>query len=144
MTAVWIDIERIHEKARLPQAQTPLAACLDLHAVDSVTVRKGEVAEVHTGLKMAIPTGWEGQLRARSGLARKNGITLVNAVGTIDSDYRDEVIILLTTYKDEPYIINSGDRVAQIAFRQIPVVYLKEVNELSKTERSGGFGSTGV
>ena len=92
-----------------------------------------------------MPTGLEAQVRARSGLALRHGLTLVNAPGTIDSDYRGEVGVILTTLKDEPFVIERGQRIAQLVFARVERVTFTPVDELEDTERgAGGFGSTGI
>jgi dUTP pyrophosphatase len=107
----------------------------------------GERCVVPTGLALALPDGFEGQVRARSGLARKHGIALVNAPGTIDSDYRGEVQVLLVNLGREPYTIEPGDRIAQLVVAPVQRVRIEQVDnaeQLGTTERgSGGFGSTG-
>lgn len=98
-----------------------------------------------TGLIFAIPEGFEGQVRPRSGLALKNGITVLNAPGTIDSDYRGEVKVILANMSDEAFEISRGMRIAQIVFARVEQIKLQEVQSLDETARgSGGFGSTGV
>ncbi len=102
-------------------------------------------AAVPTGLSFAIPEGFEGQIRPRSGLALKNGITVLNAPGTIDSDYRGEVKVILVNTSDEPFEITRGMRIAQIVFARVEQMSLQEVQSLDETARgSGGFGSTGI
>jgi len=135
--------------AVVPSYGTPHAAGLDLHAAldRELVVAPGERVSVPTGLALAIPVGYEGQVRARSGLARKFGIALVNAPGTIDADYRGEVQVLLINLGQQPYHIQPQDRIAQLVIAPIVQVTLETVaqaSELGETERgSGGFGSTG-
>lgn len=122
------------------------AAGLDLcAAIDQpVVVGPGDTAAIGTGLAMAIPPGFEGQVRPRSGLARKHGVTVLNAPGTIDSDYRGEAIVLLVNHGREPFTINSTDRIAQLVIAACAQAELVEVDTLDDTERgAGGFGSTG-
>ena len=117
---------------------------MDLHAVESITIGPGATAAVATGLALAIPRGFEGQVRPRSGLAIKHAVTVVNAPGTIDSDYRGEVKVLLINHGREPFPIAAGDRVAQLVIAPVIQAELVEVDSLSETERgAGGFGSTG-
>src|SRR5690606_416143 len=99
---------------------------------------------IPTGLKLEIPSGWEGQVRPRSGLALKEGLTVLNTPGTIDSDYRGEVGVILINTSRETVVINPNDRIAQILFARVPNVCFKEVENLEETDRGeGGFGSTG-
>lgn len=130
-----------------PTYATPGAAGVDLIAsVDEpVIVRRGEIVLVPTGISLAMPPGLEAQVRARSGLALRHGLTLVNGPGTIDSDYRGEVGVILTTLKDEPYVVERGQRIAQLVFARVERVTFTPVDELEDSERgAGGFGSTGI
>jgi len=118
-----------------------LMACLE----DNVELAPGEYRMIPTGLKMAIPEGYEGQVRPRSGLAAKFGITVLNSPGTIDADYRGEIGVILINHGFEPYTIANGDRIAQLVIAPVVKVELLETAELDETERGeGGFGSTGV
>lgn len=135
------------EGLALPAYQTPGAAGLDLRAaVDAPQVLEpGARAAIPTGLSMAIPHGWEGQVRPRSGLAFRHGLTVANAPGTIDADYRGEVKVLLINLGPEPVEITRGMRVAQLVVARAPQAVLVEVSTLDDTERgAGGFGSTGA
>ena len=130
----------------LPAYQTPEAAGLDLYAAveEPVTLRPGERALVPTGIALALPAGLEAQLRPRSGLALKYGLTLLNSPGTVDSDYRGEIMVLLINHGSEPVTIGRGERIAQCVLNAIMRVTLEEVQELPATYRgSGGFGHTG-
>jgi dUTP pyrophosphatase len=133
----------------MPSYGSTGAAGLDLHAALEApkTLRAGERAAVPTGIAIALPPGYEGQVRARSGLASKFGIALVNAPGTVDEDYRGEVHVLLVNLGQEPYTIQPKDRIAQLVVAPVTRVSLlrvEHVAELGDTERgSGGFGSTG-
>lgn len=141
-----IRVKRVRASAELPRYQTSGAAGMDLHAaVDaSVTLAPGARVLVPTGLAFAIPNGWEGQVRPRSGLAAKHGITVLNAPGTIDSDFRGEVGVVLVNHGQEPFVINRGERIAQIVFAPYAQATLEEVDALDETERgAGGYGSTG-
>ena len=129
----------------LPKYQTKGAVALDLQANEEWILIPGEVALIQTGIYIAIPEGFEGQVRPRSGLAINNGITILNSPGTIDSDYRGEVKIMLYNTSDESFIIHIGDRIAQLVISPIQKVELEEVQELDETDRGeGGFGSTGI
>jgi dUTP pyrophosphatase len=122
------------------------AAGFDLHAAvaEPVVLAPGERALIPTGFAMAMPRELEAQVRPRSGLAFKHGITCLNTPGTIDADYRGEVKVLLINLGQEPFTIERGERVAQIVFQRAPQVSLEEVSELPETDRGeGGFGHTG-
>ncbi|WP_420814293.1 dUTP diphosphatase [Labilithrix luteola] len=129
-----------------PRYQTDGAAGMDLHAAltEPVTLSPLGRVKVPTGLAFAIPKGLEGQVRPRSGLAAKHGVTVLNAPGTIDSDYRGEVAVVLVNLGSEPVTIAPLDRIAQIVFARHETVVLEEVHALDDTERgAGGYGSTG-
>lgn len=130
----------------LPSYQTPDSAGMDLMAdiIEPVLIKKGERRLIPTGLSIELPCGYEAQIRARSGLALKKGIGLVNAPGTIDADYRGEVGIILINWGDEDFEIKKGDRIAQMVIAPVTQVQIVESTQLTETERSsGGFGSTG-
>lgn len=132
-----------------PAYATLGAAGMDLVAAtaenEPMVLAPGARAAVPTGLIFAIPEGFEGQVRPRSGLALKNGVTVLNAPGTIDSDYRGEVKVILVNTSDEPFSISRGMRIAQIIFAKVEQLKLREASSLDETERGeGGFGSTGV
>ncbi|MBN2801224.1 MAG: dUTP diphosphatase [Deltaproteobacteria bacterium] len=129
----------------LPRAATPGAAGLDLLAAESLLIAPGQRAAVATGLQLAIPAGYEGQVRPRSGLALRHGVTVLNAPGTIDSDYRGELRVLLVNLGQEPFQVARGDRVAQLVIAPVATVSLQPVAVLASTARgAGGFGSTGT
>ena len=133
--------------AVIPHYATEGAAGADISAYLSapVTLRPGEYKAIPTGLFMEIPEGYEVQVRPRSGLALKHGITVLNAPGTIDSDYRGEVKVILINHSSEAFTIQDGDRIAQIVIARVHRLPFVEVDDLSATERGeGGFGSTGV
>lgn len=133
--------------AVIPHYATEGAAGADISAYLSapVTLRPGEYKAIPTGLFMEIPEGYEVQVRPRSGLALKHGITVLNAPGTIDSDYRGEVKVILINHSSEAFTIHNGDRIAQIVVARVHRLPFVEVDDLSATERGeGGFGSTGV
>jgi dUTP pyrophosphatase len=122
------------------------AAGFDLHAAVEapVVLSPGERALIPTGFAMAMPKELEAQIRPRSGLAYKHGITCLNSPGTIDADYRGEVKVLLINLGQEPFTIERGERIAQMVFQRVPQVVLEEVSELTDTLRGeGGFGHTG-
>jgi dUTP pyrophosphatase len=139
-------IRRLRNNAILPRYMSELAAGMDLHAgIDEpLTLLPGQRVLVPTGLAMAIPPGFEGQIRPRSGLALRHGVSMVNTPGTIDADYRGEVAVILINHGSEPFQIASGDRIAQLVIAPVQRAELVEVEELEITERNiGGFGHTG-
>lgn len=130
----------------LPYYATSLSAGMDIHAaVDGdIVLSPFKRALIPTGLQVAIPDGYEIQVRPRSGLAYKNGVTVLNTPGTIDADYRGEIKILLVNLGDDFFVIHRGDRIAQLVLQPVYQACLKEVETLDETERGqGGFGSTG-
>ncbi len=131
----------------IPKYQTSGSAGLDLYAFldESIVLKKNEIVLVPTGIYLEIPIGYEVQIRSRSSLALKNGIFCLNSPGTIDSDYRGEIKVILASFNNDSFIINNGDRIAQMVFSKFEHVVFNEVDELSSTERGeGGFGSTNV
>ena len=132
---------------KLPSYESSHAAGMDIRAaLDApLTLNPGERALVPTGFQMALPEGYEAQIRPRSGLAYRNGITMLNTPGTIDSDYRGEVKVLAINHGNEMFTINHGDRIAQMIIAPVQQMFVEEVEELPDSERgSGGFGSTGI
>ena len=135
------------EGALLPEYGTDGAAGADIHAFipHPIVLHPSERVLIPTGLKMEIPPSYEVQIRPRSGLALKHGITVLNAPGTIDSDYRGEVKVILINLSSEDFIIHSGDRIAQMVVHEVKRLPFERVSGLSSTDRGeGGFGSTGV
>lgn len=131
----------------LPAYETAGAAGMDLRAaVDQpVTLVPGARTAIPTGIAIALPAGYEAQVRARSGLARRHGIAMVNSPGTVDSDYRGELQVLLINHGQEPFTVARGDRIAQMVVAPVARVAFEEVASLDETARgAGGFGSTGV
>lgn len=129
----------------LPAYETAGSAGMDICAAQGAILRVGKRAAIATGFAFAIPEGYEVQVRPRSGLALKNGITCLNTPGTIDSDYRGEVKVILANLGDEDFQIKTGDRIAQIVVAPVTQAQMVEVNSLDETARgAGGFGSTGV
>ena len=131
----------------LPAYATQQSAGLDLRANldESIVLRPMERRLVPTGLRIALPEGYEAQVRPRSGLALKHGITVLNTPGTIDADYRGEVMVLLVNFSQEDFIINDGERIAQLVVARYEQADLLYVEELDETERgAGGYGHTGV
>ncbi|MDO5446788.1 MAG: dUTP diphosphatase [Prevotellaceae bacterium] len=143
-----VKVEIINKsKHPLPAYATPQSAGMDLRANldEPVTLGPLERALIPTGLFIALPDGYEAQIRPRSGLAIKHGISLVNAPGTIDADYRGEIGIILVNLSNEPFTVNDGERVAQMVIARYEQADLTEVNVLDATERgAGGFGHTGA
>ena len=133
-------------KHDLPKYQTELSAGMDLYAnIDEpITLKPLERTLVKTGLFISLPKGYEAQIRPRSGLAFKNGITVLNTPGTIDADYRGEIGVILVNLSSQDFTINDGDRIAQMVIAKHETATWEEVNTLEETERGeGGFGSTG-
>ncbi|MBQ3630173.1 MAG: dUTP diphosphatase [Prevotella sp.] len=131
----------------LPQYATAQSAGMDLRAFlsEPVTLQPMQRALVPTGLYIALPEGYEAQVRPRSGLALKRGITVLNAPGTIDADYRGEVGVVLINLSNEPFVVNDGERIAQLVIARHETADLIEVETLDETERgAGGYGHTGV
>lgn len=146
MTDITIALERLpHGKGlAVPCYATPGAAGMDVVAAEALSLAPGARAAVATGFAIAIPAGFEVQVRPRSGLALKHGITCLNSPGTIDSDYRGEIKIILANLGDEPFVITRGDRIAQLVPAPVQRAAIEEVTGLDETERgTGGFGSTG-
>lgn len=135
------------EDIRFPQKMSELASGFDLHAAvaEPLTIAPGERALVPTGIAIAMPPGLEAQIRPRSGLAYKHGITCLNTPGTIDADYRGEIKVLLINLGQQPFTIERNERIAQMVFQVVPSVRLEVVAELDETMRgAGGFGHTGT
>jgi dUTP pyrophosphatase len=131
----------------LPRYMTPHSAGMDICAAveASLTIAPGRIALVPTGLAMALPVGYEAQVRPRSGLAVNHGIGIINAPGTIDSDYRGEIKVALINLGQEPYCLKRGERMAQLIIQRVYRVQVQEKTQLDATRRSeGGFGSTGM
>ncbi len=144
---VEVRVKRLNHGAglALPAYATSGAAGMDICAAESLNLRAGKRHAVATGFAFAIPDGYEVQVRPRSGLALKHGITCLNTPGTIDSDYRGEVKVILANLGEDDFMINKGDRIAQIVVAPVTQGHLVEVDDLDETVRgSGGFGSTGV
>lgn len=139
---------KIVNKSRfaLPEYQTPLSAGLDIRANldESVTLQPLERAMIPTGLYVELPEGCEMQIRPRSGLAAKHGVTVLNSPGTIDADYRGEIKVILVNLSNTPFTIEAGERIAQMIVARYEQIEWEAAEELSSTERgAGGFGSTG-
>ena len=135
-----------HSKHALPEYATPLSAGMDLRAniEEPIVIKPLERKLIPTGLFIELPTGYEAQIRPRSGLAIKKGITVLNSPGTIDADYRGEICVILVNLSQEDFVINDGERICQMVIAQHAQAEWAEVTELGKTDRgAGGFGHTG-
>lgn len=147
MTKINLKVQKLPHCFDLPKYQTQGAAAMDLYAAieNEITLGSLERALIPTGIKIELPEGFEAQVRARSGLAIKNGITLSNCIGTIDEDYRGEVCVGLINLSKENFTIKRGDRIAQMLVSPVVKAEIELVESLSETSRaSGGFGSTGI
>ena len=139
-----VDIKKLDDKAFVPEYQSHEAAGFDFHAIETVTLEPGERALIATGLAMALSYGYELQIRPRSGLAFKHGVSVLNAPGTVDSDYRGEVKVLLINHGSEAFTVNEGERIAQGVIQEVTQAKFTVVKELPDTTRGeNGFGSTG-
>jgi dUTP diphosphatase len=144
MTEVRIQRLAHGEGLALPAYESERAAGMDLRAAEDAILPPGGHALVATGFAIALPDGFEAQVRPRSGLAAKHGVTLLNTPGTIDADYRGEIKVILINHGREAFAVKRGDRIAQMVVAPVTRVVLKETAELSGTARgAGGFGSTG-
>ena len=141
---IKLKVKKLNNLAQIPAYQTEEAAGFDLHSVEDVVIAPNERKLIGTGLSMEIPKGYEIQIRPRSGLAYKHGITVLNSPGTIDSDYRGEIKVLLINHSNEDFEIKVGERIAQAVIKEVIQATFEEVEELNDTTRgTGGFGSTG-
>ncbi|MEW6770569.1 MAG: dUTP diphosphatase [Bacillota bacterium] len=146
--AVKVAVRRLPgaEDLPLPEYATPGAAGVDLHAAvdEETTLPPGGWCLVPTGIAIALPEGYEGQVRPRSGLALKHGVTLLNTPGTVDADYRGEVKVILINLGKEPFTVRRGDRIAQLVVQPVARIVWRETSSLEETDRGdGGFGHTG-
>ncbi|HLC74478.1 MAG TPA: dUTP diphosphatase [Candidatus Nanoarchaeia archaeon] len=146
MNPILVHIKKLAKDLPLPSYQSDLAAAVDLYAAvqSEFILNPGERAAVPTGIAIALPMAYEAQIRPRSGLAIKHGISMINTPGTIDADYRGEICVLLINHGKEPFVIRRGDRIAQMIVKPVPKIEFKELDELPPTQRgAGGYGSTG-
>ncbi len=148
-TSISVALQRLSggEGLPLPTYMTQNAAGADIYAAirDEVTLQPGGRALVPTGFAIALPDGYEAQIRPRSGLAIKHGVTCLNSPGTIDADYRGPVHVILANLGDEPFVVRRGDRIAQMIVAPVARAHFEIVDELDQTVRArGGFGSTGA
>lgn len=142
-----VKFKKLGKDIEIPRYATEQSAGMDLRAIldEPVTLRSLERKVVMTDLSIALPRGFEAQVRPRSGLAAKHGITVLNTPGTIDADYRGNIGVILVNLSTEPFTINNGDRIAQLVVSKYERVEWVEVDDLDETDRgSGGFGSTGI
>ena len=140
-----LKIKRIHEDAVMPAYAHESDAGMDVRSVEELVIEPGKRALVHTGLIFLLPPNYEAQVRPRSGLALKNGVTVLNTPGTIDSGYRGEVGVILANFGEAPFKVAKGDRIAQIVIAPVTRADIEETDTVDETDRgSGGFGSTGV
>lgn len=146
MTKIQVPVKILDNELPKPAYAKPGDAGLDLRSTIDIVIEPGQRALIGTGIALALPEGYAGFVQPRSGLAIKQGMTLVNTPGLIDSGYRGEIcIIALNTDKEQPIVIKRGDRIAQLVIQAVPVVELVEVEELESSERSDtGFGSSGL
>jgi dUTP pyrophosphatase len=144
-SSLSVKIQRLVPEARVPEYAHPGDAGADLAAVVDCVIPAGEWLAVPTGLSAEIPIGYELQVRPRSGLAFKKGVTVLNAPGTIDAGYRGEIKVILINHGSEPFAIGVGDKIAQLVVASVVTGIFAEAQELGDSQRgSGGFGSTGV
>ena len=145
MEEITVKIWREANTIKIPEYATPGSSGVDLCSMKYCILKPGELSLIPTGIRIAIPEGYEGQIRPRSGLALNNRIIIPNTPGTIDSDYRGEIMVMLLNMGTEPFSLSFGDRIAQLVF--VPVAHAKfePVKQLDQTTRgTGGFGSTGL
>ena len=141
-----VKFKKLDEKAIIPEYKTDLSAGFDLNVLleEDYILKKGEIKLFKTGLAMALPKGYEAQVRSRSGLSLKNGVIVLNAPGTIDADYRGEIGVILMNCGTEDYKVENGARIAQMVIAKYEKADIEIVDELDETDRgTGGFGSTG-
>jgi dUTP pyrophosphatase len=140
-----IAIKRLDPDLPLPKYETKQSAGMDLLAREDKLIPRGEVRLIPTGISIALPSGYEAQIRPRSGLALKHGLTLLNTPGTIDADYRGEIGVIMANFGPKEFQVTRGMRIAQMVIAKYDVATWDEVDELPSSERgTGGFGSTGI
>jgi len=138
-----IKLKRLDKTLPLPKYQTEGSSGLDLYAREDCVIRPGDFKTIPTGISVEVPYGMEGQVRPRSGLASNSGVGILNSPGTIDSDYRGEIKVILFNFSSEDFNVKRGDRIAQLVITSVVQVDLEEVESLEETDRNkGGFGST--
>jgi len=140
-----VQVQRISENAKIPVMAHEGDSGFDLYASETLILEPGERKLVATGIKISMPKGFEAQVRPKSGLAIKSGLSVLNTPGTIDSGYRGEVKVILVNLAKEPFQVETGQKIAQLVFQKVECPELTEVQKLDETNRSeGGFGSTGL
>ena len=145
MEKIKIKIEQVDKDLPLPRFATEGSVAVDLYSAESLTLNPGEFRSISTGIKVAIPSGYEGQIRPRSGLAVKQGISIVNTPGTIDSDYRGLLYIIAINHGPNYFHVKKGDRIAQLVINKVELFEWDVTEKLGETERGeGGLGHTGV
>jgi dUTP pyrophosphatase len=145
MSKPLVSFKRIHPQAKMPEYATPEASGADLFAVEDVIIPGNAAVLVKTGLQVELAPGWEIQVRSKSGLALKDGLHVLNSPGTVDSDYRGEIGVVLANINQSPRSLKAGQKVAQIVVSPVTQAQFKMVEDLSTTTRGeGGFGSTGL
>lgn len=139
-----LGFKRVHPDAVLPAYAHPSDAGMDIRSVEALTIPVGARKLVHTGLVIELPPFYEAQVRPRSGLALKSGVTVLNTPGTVDSGYRGEIGVILANFGEAPFAVAKGDKIAQLVIAPVTQPTVVEVAEVAATDRgSGGFGSTG-
>lgn len=140
-----VKIQRLDNSLPLPSYKTPFSAGMDLYSRIDVVLKRGEITLVPTGVAISLPEGYEAQIRPRSGLALKHGLTLLNTPGTIDADYRGEIALIMINVGKEDFVVEKGMRLAQMVITRYEKVEFEEVDALPDSQRgTGGFGSTGI
>ncbi len=144
MNHINIKFKKLDSNSIIPEYMSNFASGADIYASEELVIEPGAIKLVSTGFSMAIPEGFEGQIRPRSGLALKHGISVLNSPGTIDSDYRGEVKVILINMGKEAFTIKHGDRIAQLVITEVARASFQIVDDLDETQRNkGGFGHTG-
>ena len=144
MNHINIKFKKLDSNSIIPEYMSNFASGADIYASEELVIEPGAIKLVSTGFSMAIPEGFEGQIRPRSGLALKHGISVLNSPGTIDSDYRGEVKVILINMGKEAFTIKHGDRIAQLVITEVTRASFQTVDDLDETQRNnGGFGHTG-
>lgn len=145
MERIKVKIEQVDKELPLPRFATQGSVAVDLHSAESFTLNPGEFRKVSTGIKLAVPQGYEGQVRPRSGLAVNHGISIVNTPGTLDSDYRGLLYVILINHGPNYFHIKKGDRIAQLVINKVELFDWEVIEHLDETERGvGGLGHTGI
>jgi len=140
-----LQLKRMRDEAKMPEYGSDGAACFDLYAAQEVSIPAGETKVVPLGFAIGVPEGWEMTIRPRSGMSLKTGLRIANAPGTIDSDFRGEVGVIMWNTSGDKKLIRAGDRIAQGSVHRVEKTHFTFVEQLSPTDRDkGGFGSTGV